>query len=180
MASSRPDGRGPEQFRPMCECSSQGHVIQHFSMLGRVTAILPRFDMTALHAMPCSHRYKGSEPGARIVLLRNRRHEGYGGRVSPPPKSVHLTADSTSLSFDTSLNDQTSISKCPCRVRIPTMCLPGGRSPCRFGPRQSDVKFGFSEQGRLLCEVRCTVFAGASSNKQEQVRASTCYTVQAW
>lgn len=30
---------------------------------------------------------------------------------------------------------------------------------CRFGPRQSDAKFGFSESGRLHCEVRFAKFA---------------------
>ncbi|KAG2423508.1 hypothetical protein HXX76_015256 [Chlamydomonas incerta] len=36
-----------------------------------------------------------------------------------------------------------------------------------FGPRQSEVKLGFSDTGRLNCEVRFTSFAAARLNKAE-------------
>ncbi|PNW69904.1 hypothetical protein CHLRE_17g697624v5 [Chlamydomonas reinhardtii] len=36
-----------------------------------------------------------------------------------------------------------------------------------FGPRQSEVKLGFTDTGRLNCEVRFTSFAAARLNKTE-------------
>ncbi|KAG2431358.1 hypothetical protein HYH02_013347 [Chlamydomonas schloesseri] len=36
-----------------------------------------------------------------------------------------------------------------------------------FGPRQSEVKLGFTDTGRLNCEVRFTTFAAARLNKAE-------------
>ncbi|KAG2483161.1 hypothetical protein HYH03_017953 [Edaphochlamys debaryana] len=40
-----------------------------------------------------------------------------------------------------------------------------------FGPRQSEVKLGFTDTGRLNCEVRYTSFAAARASKAEQGQA---------
>ncbi|KAL6756474.1 ribosomal protein S5 domain 2-type protein [Haematococcus lacustris] len=40
-----------------------------------------------------------------------------------------------------------------------------------FGPRQSDRKLGFSDSGRLQCEVRFTSFAGGSATQTHQSAA---------
>ncbi len=39
---------------------------------------------------------------------------------------------------------------------------------CRYGPRQAERKFGFSETGRLQCDVRMTSFASQGLSKQQQ------------
>ncbi|GAX75191.1 hypothetical protein CEUSTIGMA_g2635.t1 [Chlamydomonas eustigma] len=38
-----------------------------------------------------------------------------------------------------------------------------------YGPRQSERKFGFSERGRLHCDVRLAAFAAQGLTKQQQV-----------
>lgn len=40
---------------------------------------------------------------------------------------------------------------------------------CRYGPRQSERKFGFSDRGRLVCEVNYVSLAQKSRGKQAQV-----------
>lgn len=40
---------------------------------------------------------------------------------------------------------------------------------CRYGPRQSERKFGFSDRGRLVCEVNYISLAQKARGKQAQV-----------
>jgi hypothetical protein len=44
---------------------------------------------------------------------------------------------------------------------------------CSYGPRQSERKFGFSDRGRLVCEVNYVSLAQTARGKQAQVRCST-------
>lgn len=40
---------------------------------------------------------------------------------------------------------------------------------CSYGPRPTDLRMGFSDTGRLNCEVKLTTFASATLSKTEQV-----------
>lgn len=44
---------------------------------------------------------------------------------------------------------------------------------CRYGPRQSERKFGFSDRGRLVCEVHYVSLAQKARGKQAQVGISS-------
>ena len=54
----------------------------------------------------------------------------------------------------------------PCIIPPPCMHV---APPCSYGPRQSERKFGFSETGRLQCDVRLSSFAAQGMNKLQQV-----------
>ncbi len=43
----------------------------------------------------------------------------------------------------------------------------------RFGPRQSEIKLGFTDIGRLNCEVKLTSFAASRLSEAEQVGGLT-------
>lgn len=48
-------------------------------------------------------------------------------------------------------------------------------SSLRYGPRQSEQKFGFSETGRLQCDVRLSSFAAQGMSKLQQV---SCHIIK--
>ena len=56
----------------------------------------------------------------------------------------------------------------PCCLVSSSLCACEWPS-CSYGPRQSERKFGFSETGRLQCDVRLSSFAAQGLNKLQQV-----------
>ena len=65
----------------------------------------------------------------------------------------------------------TAVGQAKAEIEVhPCICL--HMCVCRYGPRQSERKFGFSDRGRLVCEVNYVSLAQTARGKQAQVRSS--------